>query len=273
MGSGIAESIATHGLSVVVREVDDAMAAKARERVEASLERGVSCQRMTAEARDETLSRMKFTSDFADLSETELVIEAVPEILDLKLQVLQATAEAVAPTTLLASNTSSLTIASLAGRLPNPERVLGMHFFSPVPVMKLVEVVVALDTSREAFELASEFARNIGKTPLESKDRSGFIVNVLLVPYLMAAMRLYEENFTTAEAIDEGMVLGCGHPIGPLKLCDQLGLDVMVNVCDSLYDEFKKPEYATPPILRRMVEAGRLGRKSGRGFYDYATAQ
>jgi 3-hydroxybutyryl-CoA dehydrogenase len=150
--------------------------------------------------------------------------------------------------------------------------VLGLHFFSPVPVMKLVEVVVALETSAEVVRAAGEFVERIGKTAIETKDRSGFIVNMLLVPYLMAAVRMYEDGFATREAIDEGMRLGCGHPMGPLTLCDFIGLDVLYSVCDSLYEEFKRPEYAPPPLLKRMVASGRLGRKTGRGFYEYAPA-
>jgi 3-hydroxybutyryl-CoA dehydrogenase len=179
-------------------------------------------------------------------------------------------AKVVSDDALIASNTSSIPIAQLAAAIPEPHRVLGLHFFSPVPVMGLVEVVLALDTSDEARLAAAAFVERIGKTAIETKDRSGFIVNMLLVPYLMAGVRMYEEGFASAEHIDEGMRLGCGHPMGPLTLCDFIGLDVLYAVCDSLYDEFKRPEYAPPPLLKRMVVSGHHGRKTGRGFYEYA---
>ena len=169
----------------------------------------------------------------------------------------------------LASNTSSIPIAELGAWTQRPERVIGLHFFSPVPVMKLVEVVVALDTSQETVTRAEEFASQIGKHAIRTKDRSGFIVNMLLVPYLMAAVRMYEDGFASREDIDEGMRLGCGHPMGPLTLCDFIGLDVLYAVCDSLYEEFKRPEYAPPPLLKRMVVSGHHGRKAGQGFYTY----
>jgi 3-hydroxybutyryl-CoA dehydrogenase len=171
--------------------------------------------------------------------------------------------------TIVASNTSSIPIAELAAVFERPERVLGLHFFAPVPVMRLVEVVNALDTSEAALAAARGFAERIGKRPIMTKDRSGFVVNMLLVPYLMAGVRMYEEGFATREDIDDGMRLGCGHPIGPLTLCDFIGIDVLYAVCDSLCEEFKRAEYAPPPLLERMVASGRLGRKSGRGFYDY----
>jgi 3-hydroxybutyryl-CoA dehydrogenase len=171
----------------------------------------------------------------------------------------------------IASNTSSIPIAGLAASTERPDRVLGLHFFSPVPVMKLVEVVIGIETSDETVATAESFAERIGKTAIRTKDRSGFVVNFLLVPYLMAAVRMYEEGFASREDIDEGMKLGCGHPMGPLALCDLIGLDVLYSVCDSLYEEFKRDEYAPPPLMKRMVVSGHLGRKTGRGFYDYGT--
>jgi 3-hydroxybutyryl-CoA dehydrogenase len=199
-----------------------------------------------------------------------LVVEAVPEDEQLKTQVMRAIDEVAGDHTVIASNTSSIPIAQLAQAARNPDRVIGLHFFSPVPVMRLVEVVVALDTSADTVATAKAFAERIGKRPIETKDRSGFIVNMLLVPYLMAAVRMFEEGFASREDIDAGMKLGCGHPMGPLTLCDFIGLDVLYAVCDSLYDEFKRDEYAPPPLLRRMLASGRLGRKSGRGFYEYS---
>ena len=194
----------------------------------------------------------------------------MPEIAGLKREVFAAISERVGDEVVIASNTSSIPIAQLAAGLPRPQRVLGLHFFSPVPVMKLVEIVAALDTSAETVAAAEAFAERIGKRPIVTKDRSGFIVNMLLVPYLMAAVRMYEEEFATREAIDEGMKLGCGHPMGPLTLSDFIGLDVLYAIGDSLYEEFKRDEYAPRPLLKRMVASGRTGRKAGRGFYDYA---
>jgi 3-hydroxybutyryl-CoA dehydrogenase len=272
MGSGIAESVAAAGLEVVVREIHDEAIGAARGRIEGSLEHAVDRGKLDAAARQAALARIDFTTELDDLADADLVIEAVPEEAALKGAVLADVASRVSADAIIASNTSSIPIAQLAARVPRPERVLGLHFFSPVPVMKLVEVVVALDTSDEVVATASEFVRRIGKVPIETKDRSGFIVNMLLVPYLMAAVRMYEDGFATREAIDEGMRLGCGHPMGPLTLCDFIGLDVLYSVCDSLYEEFKRPEYAPPPLLKRMVASGRLGRKTGRGFYEYEPA-
>jgi 3-hydroxybutyryl-CoA dehydrogenase len=272
MGSGIAEVSAAHGYPVAVREIDDEALAGARSRVDVSLERAVRAGKLDDDGAAAILERIQFTTDLQDLADADLVIEAVPENVELKTQVLRAVAEVISDETLIASNTSSIPIAQLAAPIQDPSRVLGLHFFSPVPVMGLVEVVVALDTSDEARVAAEDFVSRIGKTPIQTKDRSGFIVNMLLVPYLMAAVRMYEDGFATAEDIDEGMRLGCGHPMGPLTLCDFIGLDVLYAVCDSLYEEFKRPEYAPPPLLKRMVASGRLGRKSGQGFYEYAPA-
>ena len=270
MGSGIAESTAAAGLPVVVREISEPAAAAARGRIEASVAHALERGKFDAAGRDAVLARIELTTNLDEVAGADLVVEAVPEEAGLKAAVLADAARRLSPDAIIASNTSSIPIAQLAAGLPHPERVLGLHFFSPVPVMKLVEVVVALDTSEETLAAAREFVQRVGKVPIETKDRSGFIVNMLLVPYLMAAVRMYEDGFATREAIDEGMRLGCGHPMGPLALCDFIGLDVLYSVCDSLYEEFKRPEYAPPPLLKRMVASGRLGRKSGRGFYDYA---
>jgi 3-hydroxybutyryl-CoA dehydrogenase len=272
MGSGIAESAAAVGFSVVVREIHDEAVATARGRIEASVGHAVQRGKLDDTGREALLARIELTADLADLVDADLVIEAVPEDAALKGAVLADVGSRVSADAIIASNTSSIPIAQLAAGVPRPDRVLGLHFFSPVPVMKLVEVVVALETSAEVVRAAGEFVERIGKTAIETKDRSGFIVNMLLVPYLMAAVRMYEDGFATREAIDEGMRLGCGHPMGPLTLCDFIGLDVLYSVCDSLYEEFKRPEYAPPPLLKRMVASGRLGRKNGRGFYEYAPA-
>jgi 3-hydroxybutyryl-CoA dehydrogenase len=272
MGSGIAESVARAGLAVTVRDVDDAAVEAARGRVSSSLERAVAGGKIDAGEREAILGRLKLTTEVGDLAGADLVIEAVPENARLKTKILGEVAAVVSEQTVISSNTSSIPIAQLAAGVPRPERVLGLHFFSPVPVMKLIEVVVALDTDEPTLDAAREFAAAIGKTPIETKDRSGFIVNMLLVPYLMAAVRMFEEGFATREAIDEGMKLGCGHPMGPLALSDFIGLDVLYAIGDSLYEEFKRAEYAPPPLLKRMVASGRTGRKAARGFYDYGAS-
>jgi 3-hydroxybutyryl-CoA dehydrogenase len=269
MGSGIAESVAVAGLPVTLLDVDEASVARARERIDASLARAVRGGKLDPEDARASGDRIQLSTDLAAIDDVDLVVEAVPEDEHLKTEVMQAIDGIVGERAIVASNTSSIPIAQLARAIRNPERVLGLHFFSPVPVMTLVEVVVALDTSPETVIAAKTFAGRIGKRPIETKDRSGFIVNMLLVPYLMAAVRMFEEGFASREDIDAGMRLGCGHPMGPLTLCDFIGIDVLYAVCDSLYDEFKRDEYAPPPLLKRMVASGRLGRKSGRGFYEY----
>jgi 3-hydroxybutyryl-CoA dehydrogenase len=269
MGSGIAESVARAGLPVTVRDIDEAAVGGARRRIEKSLGAAVDRGKVDEATAAETLNRIAYTTDLADIADADLVIEAVPENVDLKVNILAQVAGIVSEDALIASNTSSIPIAQLAAGLPSPDRVLGLHFFSPVPVMRLVEVVVALDTSEDTQTAAQEFAERIGKRAIVTKDRSGFIVNMLLVPYLMAAVRMYEEGFATAEDIDEGMKLGCGHPMGPLTLADFIGLDVLYAIGDSLYEEFKQTEYAPPPLLKRMVASGRIGRKANRGFYEY----
>jgi 3-hydroxybutyryl-CoA dehydrogenase len=269
MGSGIAESTAVAGLSVIVRDVDDAAIGGARRRIEKSLGAAVERGKVDEAAAAEILNRISYTDELEDIADADLVIEAVPENAELKANILAQVAGIVSEDTLISSNTSSIPIAQLAAGLPRPERVLGLHFFSPVPVMRLVEVVTALDTSEETLEAAKDFAERLGKRAIVTKDRSGFVVNMLLVPYLMAAVRMYEEGFATAEDIDEGMKLGCGHPMGPLALADFIGLDVLYAIGDSLYEEFKQTEYAPPPLLKRMVASGRIGRKANRGFYEY----
>jgi len=218
------------------------------------------------------LERIRYVDRLAELHESDLVIEAVVEDGEVKLDFFRRLDEHVRGDAVLASNTSSIPIAGLASVVSHPGRVLGLHFFSPAPVMGLVEVVSALGTSPETIEAATAFVLSLGKTPISTKDRSGFIVNMLLIPYLVAAVRMLEEGFATREDIDAGMKLGCGHPMGPLTLCDFIGLDVLYAICHSLYEEFKRPEYAPPPLLKRMLATGWLGKKSGRGFYDYSDA-
>jgi 3-hydroxybutyryl-CoA dehydrogenase len=269
MGTGIAEAVAVAGMPVIVRDVDEASLGRAGERIETSLSRAVRGGKLDGESASEARSRIELTTDLEAIAQADLVVEAVPEDERLKLSVMEAIDGVVSDRAIVASNTSSIPIAELAQSISDPTRVLGLHFFSPVPVMMLVEVVVALDTSSETVARAKGFVERLGKRPIETKDRSGFIVNMLLVPYLMAAVRMYEDGFASREDIDNGMKLGCGHPMGPLTLCDFIGLDVLYAVCDSLYEEFKRDEYAPPPLMKRMVASGRLGRKSGRGFYEY----
>ena len=269
MGSGIAESAARAGIEVKLHEPDPAPLERSRGRIEASVARAVSGGKLTDEEAAALVERIEWTTDADALGDAELVVEAVVEDASLKGEVFQALDRRLGEDVILASNTSSIPIAQLASWTDHPQRVLGLHFFSPVPVMKLVEVVVALDTGAAVVERAEAFARKLGKHPIRTKDRSGFIVNMLLVPYLMAGVRMYEDGFASREDIDEGMRLGCGHPMGPLTLCDFIGLDVLYAVCDSLYEEFKRPEYAPPPLLKRMVVSGHHGRKTGRGFYEY----
>jgi 3-hydroxybutyryl-CoA dehydrogenase len=229
----------------------------------------VSTGKLTEEDGAAMIDRVSWTTNLEDLAPAQIVIEAIIEDPEIKGALFTRMDETLTDAIVIASNTSSIPIAQLAAVTKRPERVLGLHFFSPVPVMKLVEVVVGLDSCHEAVDHALAFSDQIGKTAIRTKDRSGFIVNMLLVPYLMAAVRMYQDEFATREDIDQGMRLGAGHPMGPLTLCDFIGLDVLYAVCDSLYEEFKQPEYAPPPLMKRMVAAGRLGRKSGRGFYDY----
>ena len=269
MGSGIAESAARAGLAVKLYEPDEAPLERSRGRIETSVARAVEGGKLSAEEASALVERVEWTTDPDALVGAGVVVEAVVEDAALKGQVFQTLDRLLGEDVILASNTSSIPIAQLASWTDHPQRVLGLHFFSPVPVMKLVEVVVALDTDAGVVERAEDFARRLGKHPIRTKDRSGFIVNMLLVPYLMAGVRMYEDGFASREDIDEGMRLGCGHPMGPLTLCDFIGLDVLYAVCDSLYEEFKRPEYAPPPLLKRMVVSGHHGRKTGRGFYEY----
>jgi 3-hydroxybutyryl-CoA dehydrogenase len=269
MGSGIAESVARAGAQVVLYEPEQEALDRARSRIGASVQKAVSRGKLEPGDGEALLERIACVTELDGLAGADIVIEAVYEDPELKGNLFRQLDERLPGAAILASNTSSIPIAQIASWTARPERVLGLHFFSPVPVMKLVEVVVGLDTSDEAAARAVEFVEAIGKRPIRTKDRSGFIVNALLVPYLMTAVRMYEEGFASRDDIDEGMRLGAGHPMGPLTLADFIGLDVLYAVCDSLYEEFKRPEYAPPPLLKRMVVSGHHGRKSGRGFYEY----
>lgn len=268
MGAGIAQVTALAQVPVVLRELPEYLDA-ARSRLETSLDRTLERGKLDVDQRHAALTRVTFTSDLEDVAGADLVIEAVPENVELKLSIMKALDEIVSPDTILSSNTSAIPIAELAGAVHHPERVLGLHFFSPVPAMKLVEIVRALETSDETVDTARHFGERLGKHVIVTKDRSGFIVNFLMTPYLMAAVRMYEEGFASREDIDNGMKLGAGYPMGPLTLCDHIGIDVVYAICVSMYDEFKAHEYFPPPVMKRMIAAGRLGRKSGKGFYDY----
>ena len=270
MGSGIAQVSAQAGFTTWVREVDKPALDKGLGRIRKFLEDGVAKGKLTADVKDETLGRIKGTTELQDLATCDLVIEAVSESLDAKRQVFSTLDRIVPASTVLASNTSSLSITEIAATASRPERVLGLHFFNPVPLMKLVEVIRALPTSDAAFEQARGFVEKLGKTAVVARDTPGFVVNRLLVPYLLDAARIYESGVASKEDIDNGMKLGCGYPMGPLTLLDFVGLDTTRSIANIMFEEFKLPQYAAPPLLKRMVLAGYLGRKSGRGFYDYS---
>jgi 3-hydroxybutyryl-CoA dehydrogenase len=272
MGAGIAEIAARAGSNVLVREVNAELAEKAQARITGSLAKAVERGKLSEADRDATLGRLDYTTELADMADRQLVIEAVTEDEALKLDIFRALDAAVtSPGAILASNTSSIPITRLAAVTSRPDHVVGMHFFNPVPVMALMELVTTVRSDASVEARAEAYANEVlGKTVIRAKDRGGFVVNMLLVPYLLGAIRMYEAGVATAEDIDTGMKLGANHPMGPLTLCDFIGLDTMKLVADVLFDEYKEPLYASPPLLTRMVEAGLLGRKTGRGFYSYA---
>jgi 3-hydroxybutyryl-CoA dehydrogenase len=270
MGSGIVQTCAQTGIETWVREVDSPTLEKGLGRIRKFLDDGVAKGKLSAEDRDRTLARIHGTTKLEDLAPCELVIEAVVEHLDAKREVFSKLDSLLGPDAVLASNTSSLSITEIASFTKRPERVLGLHFFNPVPIMKLVEVIRALTTGEAAFQKARAFVEQIGKTAVIAKDTPGFVVNRLLVPYLLDAVRVLESGVASREDIDNGMKLGCGHPMGPLTLLDFVGLDTTYYIANIMFEEFRQPMYAPPPLLKRMVLAGHLGRKSGRGFYDYS---
>ncbi|MGQ0777243.1 MAG: 3-hydroxybutyryl-CoA dehydrogenase [Pseudonocardiales bacterium] len=271
MGSGIAEVCARAGLDVIVAERDDDALAAGRARILASLDRGLRHHKLTDAERDATLQRLRFTTELADFADRDLVIEAAVEDEQVKVDIFRQLDKIVEnPEALLASNTSSIPIMKIGIATARPEHVIGIHFFNPAPVMKLVELVPSLLTSTRTEARAEAFATGVlGKSVVRSKDRAGFVVNALLIPYLLSAIRMFESGFASSEDIDNGMVLGCAHPMGPLRLTDLIGLDTTKSVAESLYHEFKEPLYSPPPLLLRMVDAGLLGKKVGRGFYSY----
>lgn len=271
MGAGIAEVSARAGLDVLVSEVGESAAEAGRSRISKSLDRAVSKGKLSESDRDDTLGRLRFTTALADLADRDLVVEAIAENADLKTEVFAELDRVVTSSeAILASNTSSIPIAKLAAATQRPQQVVGVHFFNPVPVLKLVELVPSLLTSEQTVERASAFATDqLGKETIRAQDRSGFVVNALLVPYLLSGIRMVEAGIATAEDIDNGMVLGCAHPMGPLRLADMVGLDTLKAIADSMHGEYKEQLYAAPPLLERMVDAGLNGKKSGRGFYEY----
>ena len=269
MGSGIAQVSAQAGYRTIVREVDDTAIAAGIGRIESFLTAGVERGKLSAADRDRTLANLGGTSRLEDLADCDLIVEAIVENVDAKREVFATLEPVVGPDTDFASNTSSLCITELAAATRRPERFIGLHFFSPVPIMKLVEVIRGLATSDETYERVFAFGRSVGKDPVTAPDRPGFIANRLLIPYLLDAIRAHEEGVGTIEDIDKTMSLGCGYPMGPFTLLDFVGLDTTCYIAGIMYDEFKDPRYAPPPLLKRMVLAGRHGRKTGRGFYTY----
>lgn len=269
MGAGIAQVSAAAGFRTIVLEVNESVLAKGLARIEKFLAAGVAKGRMTAEDQAAILGRVSGTTHYPDLSACDLVIEAIVENVDAKRQAYAQVEAVVGAHCLLASNTSSLCVTELAAATTRPDRFGGLHFFNPVPLMKLVEVIRALSTSQATFEALFAFAQALGKEPVTAPDRGGFIVNRLLVPYLLDAIRCLEGGVGTVEDIDKSMALGCGHPMGPFTLLDFVGLDTIYFIANILFDEFREPRFAPPPLLKRMVLAGYLGKKSGRGFYTY----
>jgi 3-hydroxybutyryl-CoA dehydrogenase len=269
MGAGIAQVSAASGYKTIVREVNQTLLDKGLGRIRKFLDDGVAKEKVTTEQRDRTLGNLSGATDFGAMASCDLIIEAIIENIDEKSAAYTALEGVVGVHTILASNTSSLCITELAARTKRPDRFGGLHFFNPVPLMKLVEVVRGLTTSDETYQSLMEFSRSLGKEPVTAPDKPGFIVNRLLVPYLLDAIRCYERGLGTIEDIDKGMKLGCGHPMGPLTLLDFVGLDTTYYIANIMFDEYKDPMFAAPPLLKRMVLAGKTGRKVGEGFYKY----
>jgi 3-hydroxybutyryl-CoA dehydrogenase len=269
MGSGIAQVSAQAGYRTIVREVEQPFLDKGLGRINKFLNDGVEKGKVTSETRDKTLGNLKGTTNVDDLKDCDLVIEAIIENLDEKARVYEAVERVAKPGTIIVSNTSSLCVTELAAKTKRPDRFGGLHFFNPVPLMKLVEVIRALTTSDETYKTLYAFAQSLGKEPITAPDKPGFIVNRLLVPYLLDAIRAHEHGLGTVEDIDKGMKLGCNYPMGPFTLLDYVGLDTTYYIANIMFEEYREPAYAPPPLLKRMVLAGRLGRKSGHGFYKY----
>lgn len=270
MGSGIAEVVAKNGYSVIVREVNDEFLQKGLARIRASTQKAVDRNKITVEARDQLLARIRGTTHLEEFSECDYVVEAAIENLNLKKDIFERLDSITRPDVILASNTSSLSIAEMAAKTKKPDKVLGMHFFNPVPVMPLLEMVRSFMTSEATYETSRALGKALGKQIIVAKDYPGFIVNALLVPFQLDAIRFYENGMASKEDIDKGVRLGLNHPMGPLELCDFVGIDTVLFIADEVYNETKDPRYAAPPLLRRMVAAGYHGRKTGKGFYEYS---
>ncbi len=270
MGSGIAEIAAKSGFDVVVREVNEDFLDTGQGRIRKSMDRAVDKEKMSAEDRDAAWARLSFTTKVADLADCDIVIEAIVEDLEIKNALFRELDDLCGEGTIFASNTSSLTITDMAAATARADRFVGLHFFNPVPVMKLVEVVRTIATSDETSERATEFAKALGKVPIAAKDNSGFVVNLLLVPYMLDAIRQLERGVATVQDIDTGMTLGCGYPMGPFTLCDFVGIDTLYKISEIMFDEYREERYAPPPLLKRIVSLGRYGRKTGQGFYDWS---
>jgi len=271
MGSGIAQVSAAAGFPTTVREVSTTLGEKSRQSIEKTLAKGIERGKVTEAERDKTLANLRFTTELADLADSDLFIEAVVEDLDVKNTLWSQLNRIARPDAIFASNTSSLTIVAMAAGSGRPDRMLGLHFFNPVPLMKLVEVVRTITTSDETEQLAMDFVKALGKEPIRAKDSSGFVVNLLLIPYMIDAIKALESNVGSVEDIDKGMQLGAGHPMGPFTLLDVVGLDTVYKISEIMFTEYRESRYAPPPLLKRMVLAGMLGRKSGKGFYDYSS--
>jgi 3-hydroxybutyryl-CoA dehydrogenase len=272
MGAGIAEICAKSGYETVVREVNDELLTKGLDRIGRSLDKAVCKGKLEENKKEEALGKLTGTTNLEDLADCDLVVEAIIESLEHKCELYAALDGIVKKSGVFASNTSSLTITEMAMATKRTERFLGLHFFNPVPIMKLVEVVRTIMTDDQVFEETKEFIRSLGKEPVSCQDNSGFIVNRLLVPYLLDAIRGLEEGIGTVEDIDKAMQLGCGYPMGPLTLLDFVGLDTTYYIANIMFEEYREKRFAPPPLLKQMVLAGRLGRKSGRGFYDYSNS-
>ena len=270
MGSGIAQTAAAAGFTTIVREVNDALAAKGKAAITKSLDKLVEKARIDQGARDQTLGRLTFTTNLADLKGCDIVIEAVVEDLEAKKAMWRELDGLCAPHAIFASNTSSLTIIDQAVATKRPDRFCGLHFFNPVPLMKLVEVVRTVTTSADTMSAAFAFGKKLGKEPITAKDNSGFVVNLLLVPYLLDAIRQLEHNVASVPDMDKAMQLGCGYPMGPFVLLDFVGLDTTYKIAEIMFAEYREQRYAPPPLLKRLVLAGYYGKKSGKGFYDYS---
>lgn len=270
MGSGIAQVSAAAGFPTIVREISDQLGEKAKSGITKMLNKGIERGKVTEAQRDTTLGNLSFTTDVGAMKDCDIVIEAVVEDLELKNALWKELNAVCPPETIFASNTSSLTIAAMAAACGRPARMLGLHFFNPVPLMKLVEVVKTITTSDETADSAFEFVKRLGKEPIRAKDNSGFVVNLLLVPYMIDAINALESNVASVEDIDKGMQLGAGYPMGPFTLLDFVGLDTTYKIAEIMFDEYREKRYAPPPLLKRMVMAGMYGRKSGKGFYDYS---